>query len=165
AVMEALGAAAAFALIKVITDPGVVHAWPLLARLSLRLPATDAKGIVVLASVAVALLYIVKNILLAAIAAVQGRVITTTVTVFSTRLLKGYLSVPFAFHFRRNSSDLIRNITDSADQAFRVVLSAIVAAASEALVVAGIITVLMVTAPLVALVAVVVLFSLLLLAL
>lgn len=164
AAMEALGAAAVFALIKVITDPGVVSTWPLLSRWAPP-PAGDTKSIVVMATVTVAAFQVVKNIVLAAVAALEGRVITDSVTAFSTRMLKGYLSLPFEFHFRRNSSELICNITDSADQALRVVLSSIIAATSEAFIVAGIVVVLLITAPMVALIAVGVLFALLLLAL
>jgi ATP-binding cassette subfamily C protein len=67
------------------------------------------------------------------------------------------LTVPYAFHFWRNSAELIHNVTGSVEVVFRLVMMSAVNIVSELLVVSGIIAVLMTAAPLVTLLSVIVL--------
>jgi len=161
ALMEAMGAAGVFVLIKLIADPSQMSSLPLLSRLAAHLPWHDDKTIVLGATLVIASYYLLKNAALALIAAHQNRVVGESVARLSREMLKGYLSLPFAFHLRRNSAELIRNATESVDRVFRMVMASLVTAVAEALVVAGIVAVLLATAPLLALTVVVALLSLL----
>lgn len=159
ALMEACGAAAVFALIKVMSDPSQVSTLPVVSLLYAALPWHGERAIVLSFTILVAVFYFLKNGLLAVAVYIQNKVASDSMATLSYRLLKGYLSAPYAFHFQRNSAELIRNTTDSVDAMVRLVLKSTVGVVSEALFVAGIIAVLMATAPFVTLVAVLVLFA------
>jgi len=162
AVAEAVGAAVVFVLIKIIGHPSDITKLPLGQTFVALLPWQDDKSIVLAATIGVALFYLVKNIALGLIASAQAYVVSHSIAVMARRLLEGYLAMPLPFHLRRNSAELIRNTNDSVDMVCRLVLQPAVSMISEALIVFGIVVVLMATAPLVTLIALVVLLGLLL---
>jgi ATP-binding cassette subfamily C protein len=71
----------------------------------------------------------------------------------ASRLLEGYLAEPYEVHTTRNSSVLIRNMTESITSFVNWSLLPMLAIASEALMVLGMVVVLAVVAPVVTLVA------------
>lgn len=73
----------------------------------------------------------------------QQRCATDTASLVSAGLLKRYLSAPYAFHLRRNSAEMLQNLTESSYQVAWVVLQSAVAIISEALVIAGILSVML----------------------
>src|SRR4029453_3207193 len=101
--------------------------------------------------------YLLKNNVSATGVYVQSMIVSSSTATLSERLLRGYLALPYTWHLRRNSADLIHNLTDTVEVVFSVVMTSAVAIASEVFVVLGIITVLVVTTPLGTLVACVVL--------
>ncbi|HEV8616953.1 MAG TPA: ABC transporter ATP-binding protein [Methylomirabilota bacterium] len=156
AAVEAFGAAAVFGLIKIIGDPAQATSLPIASWITARLPWRDPGAIVFTFTVLVMVFYIARNVLLSGAVYVQEHAMDVTVSALSRRMLAGYLAAPWAFHFGRNSSTLIRRTMDSVEVVFRQVLGSLVHIVSEALVVAGIVAILATTAPLVTLVAVVV---------
>lgn len=60
----------------------------------------------------------------------------------SRALLDGYLRQPFPFHLRRNSAELVRNVTEECRRAFGVAMKSTVEVLAEGLVVLGIVAVL-----------------------
>lgn len=161
AAMEASGAAVVFGLIKILGDPTQASHLPIASAIYRALPWHDNKSVVLSFTVLVACFYVSKNLLLAIVAFIQSKVSNQSVAALSKRMLRGYMAMPLAFHFRRNSSELIRNCTDSAEAALRFVLGGSVSIITEALVTVGIIAVLLATAPFVTLIATVVLFGML----
>ena len=148
--LEAIGATAVFALIKLVGDPSHGGGLPILSSLA---DASGSRTTVLAAVVGVGVFYVFKNIVLTAIAALQGRVIGESVVSVQRRLMQGYLAIPFVAHARRNSAELIRNSTYSAQSAFRDVMESTFAAATESCIAAAIILVLIVKAPVLTLVA------------
>jgi ATP-binding cassette subfamily C protein len=161
AALEALGAAAVFLLIKLIGDPLHPPSFPFAGLIYRILPVGDPRAIVLWATVLVALFYVVKNAFLALVVAIESRVVTDSVTQLASDMLRGYLSLPLAFHFQRNSAELIRHTADGTDVVFRQVMAAAVAIVTEMLITLAIVSVLMTTAPVSTLIAIVMLFSLL----
>ena len=159
ALLESIGAATVFVLIKIINNPSEVISLPGFSRLSPLLPWHGEKQIVFSFTVLVALFYVSKNILLVAGAYVQNTVVSNSVTTLARRMLRGYLNAPYASLFQRNSAELIRNITDSIESVFRQVLLSAVTLVSEVLIIVGIVTILMLTAPFVTLITAVILFG------
>jgi ATP-binding cassette, subfamily B, bacterial PglK len=78
----------------------------------------------------------------------QNRVVSHTGVEISSNLLRWYLQMPFVAHVRRNSAELIRNLTESSDLVSRVVILSVIQLTSEALIVLGLSAVLIWTAPL-----------------
>lgn len=158
--LEAAGAALIFSLVRVIDDSAAIHEQRLSHELYVYLGFEDDSRFVVFFAMAVALFYVAKNTLLFYHVWVANKRAAISVSALSTRLLRGYLSAPYAFHFSRNSAELIRNVNTSVEAAFRNVLVAAVSMASELLLALAVIAVLVVTAPGVTLVTGILMFSL-----
>jgi ATP-binding cassette, subfamily B, bacterial PglK len=163
AAAEAVGAGAAFGLISILGDPGRAATLPIAGWIHGRLPWRDDASVIVVFTVLTMAFYVARNGLLAAVTWVEERALSLSVRQLSHRLLAAYLAAPYAFHVRHNSAGLIHRVTDAVHSVFRGVLGSLVNVACEALVVAGIVVVLALTAPGVTLVAVVVVGGLLLL--
>ena len=161
AAAEAVGAGAAFGLITILGDPARAAALPVAAWVYPHLPAHDNRSVVLAFTLLVIAFYVARNLLLAGVTWAQERALNASVAELSHRLFAAYLAAPYDFHFRRNSAVLIRRVTDGVHNVFRGVLGSLVTIATEALVVAGLVVVLGVTAPGVTLVAVVVVGGLL----
>jgi ATP-binding cassette, subfamily B, bacterial PglK len=159
ALLEAIGAATVFALIKIISNPSQATSLPVISTIYTILPWHEERRVVFSFTILVALFYILKNILLAVVAYTQSTVASDSVAVLARHMLRGYLTAPYAFHFQRNSAELIRNITDAVEVVFRQVLLSAVGLVTEVLIVAGIVTILTVTAPFVTLITTVILFG------
>src|SRR6185503_15080210 len=163
AAAEAVGAGTAFGLITILGDPGRAATLPVASSIYAYLPRHDGPAVILAFTVLVMAFYIARNALLALVTWVQELALSLSVRQLSHRLLAAYLTAPYAFHFRHNSAGLIHRVTDAVHSVFRGVLGSLVSVACEALVVAGIVVILAVTAPGVTLVAVVVVGGLLLL--
>jgi ATP-binding cassette subfamily C protein len=159
AALETVGAAAVFFLIKVVSDPARVVELPLPAAVSQRLAAIGGAPALPWLTLGVALFYIGKNALLALFVYLQRRVMGESQVALSRRLMRGYLALPYAIHLRRNSAELVRNVSESAYRVFDRVLGPALFIVTETLVIFGIVAVLMWTAPWPTIFAVAVLFA------
>lgn len=162
ALLEAVSAAAVFFLIGVFEGSRALSPTSRSGHL-LRafLAAHRGRSGVALAAVILVGFFILKNILLSFLSAWRTRVQTESSARLGTRLFRIYLHAPFALHLARNSSELIRTVMDSTDLVFRLVMAEAVGAVSEGLIVAALVGVLLMAAPLVTLVCAGVLLTLL----
>jgi ATP-binding cassette subfamily C protein len=160
ALLETVGALSVFTLIKIVSDPAQASQLPVVSTVVTLLPWRGEQAVVLSFTVMVALFYLMKNSLLVVGAYVQSQVVSLSIVSVSRQLLKGYLTAPYAFHFHRNSAELIRNLNDSVGVVFQSVLASMVAIVSESLVIVGLVIILFAAAPFVTLVALAVLASL-----
>jgi ATP-binding cassette subfamily C protein len=150
--LEAIGAGAVFALIRMIDEPG--HADSLATADVLRRYSFGSDVDPILAfALLVAAFYFIKNAFRMVEVYVRRRCAAGSETSIGSRLLARYLSAPYAFHLRRNSAELIRNINRSSNTVANAILMSATAIASESLVVVGILAVVIGSAPTVALAA------------
>ena len=147
ALFETCGAAAVFLLVKIVNDPAESASLPFVSSFADWLGLKEAQSIILAFTVALATFYLLKNLFTMLHTYALGAVASHSTATFARRLFQAYLAQPYAFHFRRNSSDLIRNLTTSVQEAFRVFLGSVLTLVTEALVVAGIAVVLLVAAP------------------
>jgi ATP-binding cassette, subfamily B, bacterial PglK len=155
AAMEALAAAAVFTLVRVVQDPSAAASVPLPELLRARLAAHEPRALVTSIIVLLIGLYIARGAFLIGASYLRSGVMTASAASLAERVLAAYLWAPYAFHLRRDSANLIRKATDGVDMALRTFLASAVALATEVLVAAGIVVILLVTTPLAALIAVV----------
>jgi len=155
--LEACGAVVVFALIKIISDPAQAATLPVVSAIYEVFPWRGGRAVICSFTVLVAFFYLAKNGLSALVAYVQYKVAGDSIAMLARRMLHGYLTAPYAFHFQRNSAELIRNTTDAVDMMCRLVMISAVNLISEVLVVTGIVIVLLVMVPVVTIIAVVVL--------
>jgi ABC-type multidrug transport system fused ATPase/permease subunit len=144
--METAGAAVVFLLMQVLDNPEeAAQRVPPVVHSVLGPPGGgEMAGSLMLL---VALLFLFKNAFLGAVAYWRARTVSRSIAMLSQGLLSGYLAAPYALHLRRNSAELIRNATDSAEAVFSLVTGSAVNLATELLVVAGILCVLALNSP------------------
>ena len=147
AAAEATSAAALFGLIKIVGDPGSAARLPVASTVYAWLPSHDDHAVVLAFTVLLVAFYLIKNALHLLQAYTQSKLVAEETANLARRLLLIYLRAPWAFHLRRNSAELIRNVAYSAEVVFRSVLAPAVALVFESLVVAAIGIVLVVIAP------------------
>jgi ATP-binding cassette subfamily C protein len=153
AAAEAVGAAAVFALVQVVTDPAKLETIPVLSAVLAHSPWRDDQSLILACTALVAFFYLIKNGLVLATEVLRGHCTATAVRTVSSSLLRLYLRAPYSFHLQRNSAEIIRNTDFAVQQVFTRGLAPLVAVATEVLVVAGLLAVLIVAAPLVTLAA------------
>lgn len=90
---------------------------------------------------------------------VQNRVVSMMGARLSTRMMLGYLSMPYAFHLHRTSSELIRNVNKAVGQVFKEVVKPLVRVLSESMIAVGMLMVLLTASPMATVLAVIVLGS------
>jgi ABC-type multidrug transport system fused ATPase/permease subunit len=153
AASEAVGAASVFALVKIVTDPAQAMQMPIVSSLFGWLGWSEPRRVTLTFTLLVALFYLAKNSLLTATEYFRGRCVGEATAELASTMLGAYLHAPYAFHVRRNSADLIRNTDHAVHRVFANVMSPVLGIATESLVVAGIVVVLVITAPLITLAA------------
>jgi len=152
ACLESIGAAAIFALIKIMDSQQSISGIPIVSRLCAIFNMHDRTTVVLTFTVMAAVFFVLKNIFQLAFACLRSAMTGRTVAALSGELFSRYLHAPFSFHFRRNSAVLIDRVLRSTDEAVRKVLESAVACVSEILVLCGMIAVLIAAAPMMALV-------------
>ena len=146
AAVESVGAAAVYALVKIITDPARVGQIPVVATVATWLPWQDRAAVVSSFAALAALFYVAKNAFLIWVNTTRSRIESRSAALTSGRMFRGFLSAPYPFHFHRNSADLIRQVNSSVGMAFSV-LSSTATLASELLITAGFVVVMLRAAP------------------
>lgn len=157
AIFETVGTAGIFALIKILSDPAHASQLPIIGALYRALSIEGERRIVLVSTVLVALFYVAKNCFAALNVSLQSKLTSASTAALANALLQRYLTAPYAFYFRRNSAELIRNTTDSSEAAFRLVLVSGISVVSELLVFLGIVIVLLAAVPMITLLALAVL--------
>lgn len=101
------------------------------------------------AAITVAIFFVIRGIAIVSQTYLQNRIAHNAGVRTATRLLGGYLAMPYQFHLNRNSAELIRNGTESIASIVAYVFLPGLALTSEILLVVGLTIVLFLAAPLV----------------
>lgn len=118
------------------------------------MPGADETTVTLLVGVLIGLFFLLRGAVVVGQAYFQYRVAENAAARLATRMLDGYLSLPWSFHVQRNSAELVRNIYENVQQFARDALIPAVKLISQALVILGLLGVLMATSPLATLAAV-----------
>ena len=148
AVFEGLGVGLVFPFIAIVTDPTIIETNGTLSRIFLASGLETQRQFVMAATVVLLVLFIVKNLYIAFQQYAQFAFSYRSQVNLSSRLLKHYLRSPYAFHLRRNSAELLRNVNSEALWIFHQVMVPLLGVLSESFVVLLIALVLMWVAPL-----------------
>lgn len=159
-VVEAGSTLLVFALLGLLAGKSGGLELPLLGNLREVLP-WEGMELLVAVGLATAVVFVVRSTLILAQQYVQFRVAENAGARLSTRLLEGYLGMPYAFHLQRNSSELVRNAFDSVRRFVDEGLTPGVLVAGKSGIVVGVMAVLMMSSPLATLFAIAVLGPLL----
>lgn len=147
-IVESVGAAGVFTLIRVIEHPAMILDLPVLGAVYRYLGWESGRIIILSFTFLVAAYYIGKNVFLIASIYIRSSLTSSAVEKISVRLLKKYLNAPYTLYLERNHADLIDRISQSVDLAVRMTLESCVALISEVLILVGIAVVLVMVSPL-----------------
>lgn len=155
--LEAIGAGLVFVLLGLITEPGSGIEFPVLGDVSGWLPDVDHDALLIGAAAAIGLFFVIRGALQVIQTYVQNRISYNAGARLAVRMVRGYLAMPYSYHLRRESAEMVRNAMTSVQEIVtRVVLPATKFVA-EILLVGGISVVLFATAPLASVIVVLVL--------
>ena len=147
AVVEMLGAALVFAIVGMFATAVDPTSLPVVGEFVERVGGGDANREVLLVAAFAALFYVFRGVVVLGQTYYQARVIYETARRISVRLFRGYLSLPYPFFLRRNSAELIRTAFTSVRQVQMGFLTPFVKLASDSMVSAGFLIVLVLAAP------------------
>jgi len=150
-VVEMAGTGLVFLLVKVAGEPAAAAHMPLWGRVLAALGIASDRGMVLATGAAVALFFVLRSLVLLAVARAQSRVVADTIAGVSTRIFAGYLAAPYPVHLRHTSSELAVDTTVAVERAVDSGLGASAQLFAETVVSLGLLAILMVTAPLVTL--------------
>jgi ABC-type multidrug transport system fused ATPase/permease subunit len=157
AFLEALGAALIVPFVAMINDPNYLITQPQLHKFFEISPFKAVDEFVVAVAFALFVFFVIKNTFVVTILNAQFRFIYGEMPNFSSGIYRGYLARPLAQSYRMNSAELIRNVNSEVQLYFTNFLIPALTVITEIFVLMGIITVLLLIAPVPALAAMVLL--------
>jgi ABC-type multidrug transport system fused ATPase/permease subunit len=146
--VEAVGTILIYIVAGAATQPDRAFDLPLVGDLRDRFPGVNDDTLFRYLALAIAVFFVVRAVLFLSQVYLQNRVAYRTGLRIASRLLGGYLRMPYAWHLRRNSAQMVRNAYDSSNKVVSYVLSPLVMLVSQAMVVLAIAMVLVIVAPL-----------------
>lgn len=148
AVMEMAGALLVLALISAIASPEGGSLIPLVGDPRSYFPeATDQQFVVGLGLI-VTSFFVFRGMFFLVERYIQNRVAQNAGVRLAARLFQGYVRMPYKLHLLRNSAEVIRNIQGSTLHIVNSVFTPLALSISEVLLVTGIFTALLISAPL-----------------
>jgi ABC-type multidrug transport system fused ATPase/permease subunit len=140
---EIMGALIVFGLLTRITGGEGVLDVPLVGDLQTTFPSIDDGVLLAGVAIVIGAFFVVRAAVIVGQAYVENRVAEHAGVRLASRLLEGYLSMPYAFHLQRNSAELIRNTYDTVQQFVREALLPAVRLIGQSLISLGLISVLL----------------------
>ncbi len=152
-VLEMIGVGAIPAFVAMLDSPDRLLQYDLARQTADRLGITTHTQLVLWGAGALAVIFVLKNSYLAALAYANARYTNRRGVTIGRRLFRAYLRSPYTFHLQRNTADLLRNTQTESRNAVRQVLVPGLLIVMEALTLTTILALLFVAEPVVSLVA------------
>jgi len=111
ALVQVLGIASIFPFISAASDPSIVDRNSYLLMVKTYLGIINNRDFIVVLGGFVLLTLIMTNMFLAFSSWVTMKFILTTIQTLTFRMLKRYLEANYLFHLKRNSAELLKNLT------------------------------------------------------
>ena len=150
--LETMGGIAVFGLINVVADIRSLGRVPVIGPWLTALSDYNHSAALLLVVVAVVVFFVAKNLFLALQIYNQEKVAHQTTSWVTSTLMRGYLHVPYAYHFRRNSAEAVQRLEYAVDDVFKGGLLSAVVLLSELFITIGLVIILLVSEPVVSLV-------------
>lgn len=162
ALVEAAGALAVFGLLRLVVDPEQVRSAPVVSRLWAMWPSNDPRALVALLALGVGLFYVLRAAFLSWWEWLRQGTVYRSSAVAAERLLARYFAADYLFHAKRRSASLIEPMTRASDIAYELVAGSAVNILAEAVIIAALALVLILSAPPITLVTVAIVLGLVL---
>ena len=150
--LEAGGAGLIFPFISIVGQPELIHERSYLRWMYETLGVGSSRAFLVWAAIALLCFYLLKNAYAAWLLAAQNRFVYRNYVEQSSRLLQAYLSRPWSWHLQQNSAELLRSVNTDVLNVFSNLMVPLLVVVSEVTIAAAVLAVLVIVAPLPALV-------------
>ena len=154
-VFEMLGALAIYLLLALLTSPETIATLPLIGGSVGLLPSDDLRALRILVAASVLLFFVIRGFVVVGRSYLEGRLVSEAGVEISDRLLSGYLAMPYTFHTRRNTAEMVRNAFSATTNLQFGVLLPLIVVIGDVLIVVALGAVVLVSEPLGGIVAVV----------
>lgn len=145
---EMLGALLVFVLLGLIADPGGDIELPLLGDIRALFGALDDRTFLLGAAVVLGVFFLIRIFVQFGFQYVQQRMAHNAASRLSSRLAEGYLRLPYPFHLRRSSAELVRNAHQTIEQLAPQCFVPVIQVLGESVVILGLLAVMVAVAPL-----------------
>ena len=122
ALFELLGVSLFSPLLSIISEPDKIESNKILSIFSRNLGLNDTRDMFITVSVAIIIIYVIKNIYLSAMYYYLYSFIYHNQLKVESRLVDCYMRKPYIYHLDHNSSNIIRNIMLDSERLFQLVL-------------------------------------------
>ncbi|PAU94015.1 multidrug ABC transporter ATP-binding protein [Aliifodinibius salipaludis] len=151
AVLEVAGIGMIPAFVAIVADPDRVLDVEWLQPLLAMLDITDSKGLLIWGSSALVGIFIIKGAYIITFNYFEARFIFNRRYTICFRLMRSYMQAPYIFHLRRNTAELLRNISQEINVLTNNVITTILKMGREGVVALAILIFLFTMEPLITL--------------
>ncbi len=146
--LEVVAAALVYVLLGLVADPSGTVDMPLIGDIRSIFGDTGEKTMLLTLVGVMIGFFLLRAIFSMVSEYIMARVINNAAARLSTKLVRGYLSLPYSFHLQRNSSELIRNGHQAVLEVVGSVFGPLVRSTSEIVMAIGILILLVLVSPL-----------------
>jgi ATP-binding cassette, subfamily B, bacterial PglK len=150
---EALGAFLIYLLLSLIGSADGAIELPRVGDLRQAFPGISEQTLLVSVAAGISIFFLLRALFLIARTYTQSRIVENAGARLANKLVRGYMAMPYLFHTRHNSAQLVRNSYDSVKVFTQHVLSPLVTVVAEMFMVAGLLLVMVLVTPLATLLA------------
>lgn len=147
-VLEVASAVFVLVLLKLILEPGQVPEIPIIGDPRRFFPGLGYEQLVLWFALIFGGFFVMRAVAFLVQQYALSRVAENTGMLLAHRLVDGYLSMPYEFHLRRNSAELMRNAYDSVEQVVSSVFRPVANLVAQTVLVVALLAVLVVASPL-----------------
>jgi len=151
AVLEVAGIGMIPVFVSIVADPERVLSHPMVSEYLQLLNINDAQGLLLWGSVALVAVFIIKSLYITAFHYFEARYIYNRRYYVSLRMMTSYMQAPYTFHLRRNTAELLRNITSEVNILVNIILTNCLKITKEAIITISILIFLLLVEPLITL--------------
>ena len=134
---EVVGAGIIFTLLGMAATPDATVQLPLVGDIRALFPGVDDDTLLAGLAGATALFFVLRAALVISQTYVRSRIADNAGARIASRLMLGYLRMPYAFHLQRNSAELVRNAFQTVSMVVQKVILPAASLIAECLLVAG----------------------------
>ncbi|MCP3029184.1 ABC transporter ATP-binding protein [Halobacillus sp. A5] len=147
AILETIGIGLIVPFVGIVTKPELIHDQFILAYFYDLFNFNSNNAFIIFAVIVLLLVFVSKNLYLLLFNYTQFRVILNQQVKLSAELFQEYLTKPYTFHLKRNTSDLLRNINSEVPKVFQGIIMSSFQLFTEILVIVCVLTLLFITSP------------------
>jgi ATP-binding cassette, subfamily B, bacterial PglK len=145
--LEAFSIGVVAVFVAVVANPDNLFEIEAVGSVLKTLNIKESKDVLLYGTFFLIVVFILKNIYIVAYKYIKARFVFNRYKNISSRLFSVYMSVPYSFYLRRNSADIIRNVTDESRTLAQGVMLPVLQIISEGFMVLGIVTLLFIVEP------------------